>query len=63
MTTAGVTRQGFWHRVGRPFRATGRGIRYVWEGLELLSLVVNVGRGLVWLVRGVGRAVSSIVDW
>ena len=56
-------RRGFWYQVRRPFRALGRGIARVLELVDLVSVVVNVGRGIVWLVRGVGSVVARAVDW
>ncbi|MFE5336097.1 hypothetical protein ACFQ8E_09315 [Isoptericola sp. NPDC056573] len=56
-------RRGFWYRVGRPFRALGRGLARVLEFFDLISVVVNVGRGIVWLVRGVGSVVARAFDW
>jgi len=47
----------------RPFRALGRGIARVLEVFDLISVVVNVGRGVVWLFRGVGSLVARIFDW
>nr|BFF19939.1 hypothetical protein GCM10025730_34600 [Promicromonospora thailandica] len=58
--TTDSPRRGFWYQVGRPFRALGRGIGHVLEVLDLIGLVVRIVRGLVWLVRAVGRLVS---DW
>ncbi|WP_402468967.1 hypothetical protein [Isoptericola aurantiacus] len=56
-------RRGFWHQVWRPFRALGRGIARVAEFFDLISVVVNVGRGIVWLVRGAGSVVARAFDW
>ncbi|MFB8229424.1 hypothetical protein [Cellulosimicrobium sp. NPDC055967] len=56
-------RRGFWYQVWRPFRALGRGIARVLELVDLVGVVVNVGRGIVWLVRGVGSVVARVVDW
>jgi hypothetical protein len=49
--------------VRRPFRALGRGVARVLEIVDLVSVVVNVGRGVVWLVRGVGSVVARVFDW
>ncbi|MDR7384844.1 hypothetical protein J2S48_004359 [Promicromonospora iranensis] len=59
MTTADSPSKGFRHQVGRPFRALGRGIARVVEALDLLSLIVHIVRGVVWLFRSVGRAISG----
>lgn len=59
MTTADTPRRGFWHQVGRPFRAVGRGIGRVLEALDLVSLIVNIVRGVAWLFRSIGRAISD----
>lgn len=59
MTTADTPRKGFWHQVGRPFRALGRGIGRVLDALDLVSLVVNIVRGVIWLFRSIGRAISD----
>ncbi|MGI5188481.1 hypothetical protein ACQEVI_10095 [Promicromonospora sp. CA-289599] len=59
MTTANTPEKGFWHQVGRPFRALGRGIGRVLEALDLVSLVVNIVRGVIWLFRSIGRAISD----
>lgn len=59
MTTADTPRRGFWHQVGRPFRAVGRGIGRVLDALDLVSLIVNIVRGTVWLFRSIGRAISD----
>jgi len=56
-------RRGFWYQVWRPFRAFGRGVARVLGFFDLISLVVNVGRGIVWLVRGAGSVAARIVDW
>jgi hypothetical protein len=49
--------------VWRPFRALGRAIARVLEFFEVISLVVNIGRGIVWLVRGAGSVVARVFDW
>jgi len=49
--------------VWRPFRALGRGIARVLELVDLVSVVVSVGRGVVWLARGAGSVVARVVDW
>jgi hypothetical protein len=59
MTTADTPGRGFWHQVGRPFRALGRGIGRVLEALDLVSLIVNIVRGVIWLFRSIGRAISD----
>ncbi|MFE7504155.1 hypothetical protein [Promicromonospora sp. NPDC057488] len=59
MTTADEPRKGFWYQVGRPFRAIGRGLGRVLEALDLLSVILWIGRGIVWVVRGVGRGFSD----
>ncbi|MFI2485553.1 hypothetical protein ACH47X_01530 [Promicromonospora kroppenstedtii] len=59
MMTADTPRRGFWHQVGRPFRAIGRGLGRVLEVLDLLSAILWIGRGVVWVVRGIGRAFSD----
>jgi hypothetical protein len=59
MTTADTTRRGFWHQVGRPFRALGRGIARVLEALDLVSLIVTFVRGVIRLSRSIGRAISD----
>jgi hypothetical protein len=59
MTTAATPRKGFWHQVGRPFRALGRGIDRVLDALDLVSLVVHIVRGVIWLFRSIGRAISD----
>ncbi|MFC7876713.1 hypothetical protein [Isoptericola sp. NPDC057391] len=56
-------RRGFWYQVWRPFRAVGRGVVRVLEFFELISLVVNVGRGAAWLFRGAGNVVARVSDW
>ncbi len=58
MTTVDAPR-GFWHQVGRPFRALGRGIGWVLDVLDLLRLVIAIGRGVAWLFRSIGQAVSG----
>jgi len=30
---------------------------------DLISLVVNIGRGIFWLVRGAGSVVARVFDW
>ena len=59
MTTADNPGRGFWQQVGRPFRAFGRGIGRVLEALDLVSLIVNIVRGVIWLFRSIGRAISD----
>jgi hypothetical protein len=59
MTTANTPKRGFWHQVGRPFGALGRGIARVLEALDLVSLIVNIVRGVMWLFRSIGRAISD----
>jgi hypothetical protein len=59
MTTANTPKRGFWHQVGGPFRALGRGIARVLEALDLVSLIVNIVRGVMWLFRSIGRAISD----
>jgi hypothetical protein len=59
MTMADKPRTGFWHQVGRPFRALGRGVGRVLEALDLLSLTLGIVRGVAWLFRSTGRAVSG----
>lgn len=59
MTTADTPRRGFWHQVGRPFRALGRGLARVLDALDLVSLIVHIVRGIVWLFRSIGRAISD----
>jgi len=56
-------RRGFWYQVWRPFRALGRGFARVLEFFDLISVVVNAGRAIVWLVRGVGSVVARVFDW
>ncbi|MFI8526987.1 hypothetical protein ACIGB8_21200 [Promicromonospora sukumoe] len=60
MATADTPRRGFWQQVGRPFRALGRGIGRVLDVLDLLRLIIGIIRGVAWLFRSIGRAVS---DW
>lgn len=60
MTMADNGRTVFWQQVGRPFRALGRGVARVLEALDLLSLILNIVRGVSWLFRSIGRAIS---DW
>lgn len=55
VTSTDAPRRGFWYQVGRPFRALGRGVARVIELLDLVSLIGNVVRGVVWLFRLVGR--------
>ena len=57
------SRRGFWYQVWRPFRALGRGIARVLDLFDLISLVVNIGRGIFWLVRGAGSVVARVFDW
>jgi len=59
MTMADTPWRRFWHQVGRPFRAVGRGIGRVLEALDLVSLIVNIVRGVAWLFRSIGRAISD----
>ncbi|MFE6970952.1 hypothetical protein [Isoptericola sp. NPDC057653] len=59
MTLPNRPRRGFWYQVWRPFRALGRGLARVLEFLDHISVVVNVGRGIVWLVRGAGCVVAQ----
>jgi hypothetical protein len=59
MTMADNTRTGFWQQVGRPFRALGRGIARVLEVLDLLSLILNIVRGVAWIFRSIGQAISN----
>jgi hypothetical protein len=49
--------------VWRPFRALGRGVARLVELFDLISVVVAVVRGVVWLVRGVGSVARRVVDW
>jgi len=56
-------RRGFWYHVWRPFRALGRGIARVLEVFDLISVVVSVGRGIVWLFRGMGSVAARVFDW
>ncbi|HEY9265309.1 MAG TPA: hypothetical protein VIQ11_11945 [Mycobacterium sp.] len=56
-------RRGFWYQVWRPFRAVGRGIAQALEVFDLISVVMNVGRGIVWLSRGVGSVAARVFDW
>ena len=60
VTTGEIPKTGFWWLVGRPFRAVGRGVARAWEFLDLVSLIVNIARGIAWVFRGLGRAIS---DW
>lgn len=59
MTTADTPKKGFWHQVGRPFRALGRGIARVLDALDLISLIGHIVRGVIWLFRSIGRAISD----
>jgi hypothetical protein len=59
MTTADTPRRGFWRQVGRPFRALGRGTGRVLDALDLVSLVIHLVRGVIWLFRSIGRAISD----
>ncbi|WP_036960180.1 hypothetical protein [Promicromonospora kroppenstedtii] len=59
MAMADKPPKGFWYQVGRPFRAVGRGLGRVLEALDLLSAILWIGRGVVWVVRGIGRAFSD----
>ncbi|MGM7420859.1 hypothetical protein [Cellulosimicrobium sp. CpK407] len=63
MSSPSRPRRGFWYQVWRPFRVLGRGIARVLELADLVSVVVNVGRGVVWLARGAGSVVARVVDW
>lgn len=56
-------RRGFWFQVGRPFRAAGRGFVHVLEVVDLIGLVVQLGRGLFWLFRGAGTLLAKAFDW
>jgi hypothetical protein len=60
MTTVADPRRGFWQLVGRPFRAVGHGIARVWDFLDFVSLILSVARGIAWVFRRLGRAIS---DW
>lgn len=57
MTAADTPRRSFWQQVGRPFRPLGRGAGRALEALDLVSLIVNVVRGVAWLFRSIGRAI------
>jgi hypothetical protein len=59
MTMTGNPGTGFWYQVERPFRALGRGIGRVLDALELLGLVLGTVRGVAWLFRSIGRAISG----
>jgi len=63
MTVPAPPRRGFWYQAFRPIRATGRGIARAADAIDVISLVVHVGRGVVWLVRGTGRLLASVFDW
>jgi hypothetical protein len=56
MTTSGTPGRGFWHQVGRPFRALGRGLARVLDAVDLVSLIVH---SVIWLFRSIGRAISD----
>ncbi|MGY4645044.1 hypothetical protein [Cellulomonas sp. URHB0016] len=60
MTTGEGPQTGFWQLVTRPFRAVGRGITRAGEFIDFVSLIVNIGRGIALVVRGLGRLFS---DW
>jgi len=62
MTVPSAPRRGFWYQVSRPFRATGRGIVRALDALEIVSLFVNIGRGIVWIVRGAGKLLVFVFD-
>lgn len=59
MTTADTPGRGFWHQVVRPFRALGRGLARVLDAVDLVSLIVYIVRGIIWLFRSIGRAISD----
>jgi hypothetical protein len=60
MATVDAPKTGFWRRVGRPFRAVGRGVASVWEIIDFVSLILTVARGVASVFRGLRRAIS---DW
>lgn len=62
MTETRHRRHGFWYQVGRPFRAVGRGIGWLWEMADLVSSAVALWRGFVWIFRGAGRLLAAIFD-
>lgn len=62
MTETRHRRQVFWYQIGRPFRAAGRGIGWLWEVADLIGSVVALGRGLVWIFRGAGRLLTGIFN-
>ncbi|ROS73619.1 hypothetical protein [Cellulomonas sp. PhB143] len=64
MNLSNRPRRGFWYQVWRPFRALGRGNDRVLEFFDLISIVVNVGRAVLWLfvAWGASRRASSTGD-
>ena len=62
MTETLRRRHGFWYQTGRPFRAAGRGLGWLWEMADLVGSVVALGRGIVWIFRGAGRLLATIFD-
>ncbi|GIG21274.1 hypothetical protein Cch01nite_19980 [Cellulomonas chitinilytica] len=59
VTTGKAARTGFWHQVGGPFRAIGRAVARRWTVFDTIDLTVAVGRGIAWVFRALGRAISD----
>lgn len=62
MTETQHRRRGFWYQVGRPFRAVGRGIEWIWEVTDIMRSLVALGRAIAWIFRGAGRLLGAIFD-
>jgi hypothetical protein len=59
MATADAPETGLWRRVGRPFRAVGRGLASVWGFIDFVGFVRTVAHGIASGFRALRRAISE----